>query len=422
MAKLEKTSVPGIFRRHKQGCEGGRCECRYVVVWRDRGRQHKKTFRTLTEARDGKRKLEQAAADGTSVGHNRISLHDYALSWVERYQGSGKRGYRESTREHDRSLLKRYALKYFPKQTKLQEVQPADINNFVNWLTKQPARGKSKKRKGEPVKTLSDSSVRNALVPLRSCFATARREGLILHNPATDAVLPHRPRIVEDEDLAQPFPGKTMEMVVSLVNPKYRLMFELLGATGLRRSELIALQGKHLKLDGESPHVQVRQALRREKGRLALVPPKSKESRREVPISTALADKLKALRRLDREPVFPNGAGNYFDPDNLFNRALKPAMSEAGFDRGGFHTFRHTIASRLFAEGRNVVVVQRWLGHSDPGFTLRTYIHLLDNDLGGPIKPLGDDSQGNKKATDCRTEPDTDESVEVEETTDLQGF
>jgi integrase len=27
--------------------------------------------------------------------------------------------------------------------------------------------------------------------------------------------------------------------------------------------------------------------------------------------------------------------------------------------------------------------VQEWLGHSDPGFTLRTYVHLMDEGLGG---------------------------------------
>jgi hypothetical protein len=27
----------------------------------------------------------------------------------------------------------------------------------------------------------------------------------------------------------------------------------------------------------------------------------------------------------------------------------------------------------------------RWLGHSDPGFTLRTYVHLLNDDLGEPL-------------------------------------
>ena len=51
----------------------------------------------------------------------------------------------------------------------------------------------------------------------------------------------------------------------------------------------------------------------------------------------------------------------------------------------GFHTLRHTCATRLFADGRNAVQVQRWLGHSDPGFTLRTYVHLLNDDLGEPL-------------------------------------
>ena len=52
---------------------------------------------------------------------------------------------------------------------------------------------------------------------------------------------------------------------------------------------------------------------------------------------------------------------------------------------GGPHTLRHTAVSRLFADGRNAVQVQRWLGHSDPGFTLRTYVHLLNDDLGEPL-------------------------------------
>jgi integrase len=54
----------------------------------------------------------------------------------------------------------------------------------------------------------------------------------------------------------------------------------------------------------------------------------------------------------------------------------------------GFHTFRHTVASRMFAEGRNAVQVQRWLGHHSPSFTLDTYVHLLDGDLGAPLEPL----------------------------------
>jgi hypothetical protein len=47
-----------------------------------------------------------------------------------------------------------------------------------------------------------------------------------------------------------------------------------------------------------------------------------------------------------------------------------------------FHTFRHTCASLLFEAGRNVKQVQEWLGHADPGFTLRTYVHLMDAGIG----------------------------------------
>src|SRR5439155_23045321 len=45
----------------------------------------------------------------------------------------------------------------------------------------------------------------------------------------------------------------------------------------------------------------------------------------------------------------------------------------------------HTCASRLFAQGATAVQVQRWLGHHSPAFTLSVYVHLLNDDLGGPL-------------------------------------
>jgi hypothetical protein len=39
-------------------------------------------------------------------------------------------------------------------------------------------------------------------------------------------------------------------------------------------------------------------------------------------------------------------------------------------------------ASLLFGGGKNIKQVQEWLGHADPSFTLRTYVHLLDEGLG----------------------------------------
>jgi hypothetical protein len=53
---------------------------------------------------------------------------------------------------------------------------------------------------------------------------------------------------------------------------------------------------------------------------------------------------------------------------------------------GALSHLRHTVASRLFAEGRNAVQVQHWLDHHSASFTLDTYVHLLDGDLGDPLR------------------------------------
>jgi len=169
-------------------------------------------------------------------------------------------------------------------------------------------------------------------------------------------------------------------------------MFELLAVTGVRRSELLGFEVRHLALDGDRPHVKVRQRVRRRRGTgLVVGPLKSRHARRDLPIPLEVADRLRPLvgGHGERELVFRSITDTILDPDNLADRILAPACSEAGVDWAGFHTFRHTVASRLFAEGRNVVQVQRWLGHHSPSFTLDTYVHLLSDDLGEPLPPLG---------------------------------
>lgn len=170
-----------------------------------------------------------------------------------------------------------------------------------------------------------------------------------------------------------------------LVAPaEHRLLFELLAATGLRISEAIALRIGDLTLDGARPVVHVRRAWVRG----AFKSPKSRHGRRKVPIDHELVRALRkatATQTDPRELLFPGPGNNPQHPSNLLMRVFKPAAEEAGVPWAGFHTLRHTCATRVFADGRNAVQVQRWLGHSDPGFTLRTYVHLLNDDLGEPL-------------------------------------
>lgn len=52
-------------------------------------------------------------------------------------------------------------------------------------------------------------------------------------------------------------------------------------------------------------------------------------------------------------------------------------QGEAAAPEDGMHAFRHAYASVLLDAGESVKALSEYLGHSDPGFTLRTYTHLM---------------------------------------------
>lgn len=64
-----------------------------------------------------------------------------------------------------------------------------------------------------------------------------------------------------------------------------------------------------------------------------------------------------------------------------FNPGIwKPAIRATGIPddrRNGMHVLRHTYASVLLDAGESITALSTYLGHADPGFTLRTYTHLL---------------------------------------------
>ena len=68
---------------------------------------------------------------------------------------------------------------------------------------------------------------------------------------------------------------------------------------------------------------------------------------------------------------------------HYFNTRLwKPALATAGIQASranGMHALRHFYASVLLDAGESIKALSEYLGHSDPGFTLRTYTHLLPN-------------------------------------------
>jgi integrase len=66
---------------------------------------------------------------------------------------------------------------------------------------------------------------------------------------------------------------------------------------------------------------------------------------------------------------------------SYFNSNIwKPALRGAGVPvtrANGMHALRHFFASALLDGGESIRAVSEYLGHADPGSTLRTYTHLM---------------------------------------------
>ena len=61
----------------------------------------------------------------------------------------------------------------------------------------------------------------------------------------------------------------------------------------------------------------------------------------------------------------------------VWEPALKAADVAVGTGDNGCHALRHFFASVLLDAGESIKAVSDYLGHADPGFTLRTYTHLM---------------------------------------------
>jgi integrase len=411
-ARLEKTRWPGIYRRGD----------RWVYAWTDaHGKARRGTAGTREKASRLKAEEEKRAKAGVpaQATGQRLTVAGYALDLFgadlgrekgdnpESGRDQGRRGaIRDNTRNEYRRDLERYWLPSLGRRSLADITTPA-LGRVIGELAA---------RDGDDY--LADRTLRRLFAPMAAMLATAVDEGVIDHNPARDVTLPsgrdelRRFDPDADEDTDDPTPGHaralTEEQLAAfllVVDARWRLMFELLAATGLRISEVIALRWRDLRLDGDRPTVRVRRA----RVRGSYGPPKSRHGRRDVPIPFDVVRQLRERRTAsewpgDNDLVFPSMTGTAMMPENLHRRTLKPAAEEAGVARAGFHSFRHYCASALIADGRNIVQVSRWLGHHSPSFTLDVYAHLMDDGVGDPLD-LGGVTLGSRSASRDASHP-----------------
>jgi integrase len=145
-------------------------------------------------------------------------------------------------------------------------------------------------------------------------------------------------------------------------------------STGLRIGEILALRWRRINLLQNTIEV----AETYSSGEFG--PPKTRSSRRTIPMSASLAEVFKRLRPQNCEPeelVFATSKGTPLNPKNLYNRQLAPACDAIELPRVSWHSFRHTHATLLHEAGESLKTAQSLLGHSDLETTLGVYTHAI---------------------------------------------
>lgn len=306
---------------------------------------------------------------------------------------------RERTFEKYRSTLKNYVIPYMGELS-LDGVNAGDLQEHLNDLLVSG---------GVKGTGISPSTVKATRKYLMQALDYAVERDLMASNPVRKTKPPKSEKedvvILSDEQVA-----KLLDETDELDNPFIALMmrtiFTIAIHSGLRQGELFALDWKN-GVDFKNGCLVVTKTLSRIVGKGAVFcEPKTRTSRRNIPMSEKDMQLLKRYReeQLKQEKqaieygfgyvnmhnlVFTSPNGQPVHVSNFSRRYFRPLMRAAGIpDTVTFHAFRHTHATRLLEQGVNVKLIQQRLGHSNITTTLDIYSHVTQNMARDVIKAI----------------------------------
>ena len=172
---------------------------------------------------------------------------------------------------------------------------------------------------------------------------------------------------------------------VASENDRLKALYALALYLGLRRGELLGLRWEDIDLEHE--FLEVRRNLQRVDGELRTVTPKTRRSRRTVPLIRRCVDDLREHReRQNRERtaagatwketgyVFTTEIGTPIEPDNL-RRSWYPLRAAAGLDGVRLHDLRHSCVTLLLGLKVPPHIVREIVGHANLDVTMTIYAH-----------------------------------------------
>jgi integrase len=296
-----------------------------------------------------------------------IALNEYLDKWLEEI---AKPRLRESTFTSYKAILENYVKSKLGAK-RLSDIQAYEVQKLYNDLKKQG---------------LSSRTVRYTHVVFSSAMKQAIKWKMIMQNPCELCELPR----LEKNEMKHLSQEETSKFLQAAKESKHFVLFLLVIESGMRPEEYLGLQWKDI--DFEQKALSVRRAIvwKRKGGGFTFTEPKTKKSRRSIPISNSVINALKTHRRKQLEErlklgadyqnldlVFTSEVGTPIQPKNLIDRHFKPLLIKAEVPNIRLYDLRHTTATLLLSSGENPKVVSERLGHASIVLTLDTYSHVL---------------------------------------------
>jgi integrase len=168
-------------------------------------------------------------------------------------------------------------------------------------------------------------------------------------------------------------------LAATAADPFWHVVFRFMAETWVRIGELSALRWDSVDL--VTATVRIEEAVTRDSNRKRTTgTPKTAKSRRVLPISRELTDLLRAHRDRQRftggsDLVFPGQRSGQWMQQPAIAGALLKYCRTAGVPEITPHGLRHIGGSIAYMSGMNLQLVSERMGHSDPAFTARIYMH-----------------------------------------------
>ncbi|ODU01326.1 MAG: hypothetical protein ABS81_20995 [Pseudonocardia sp. SCN 72-86] len=386
----------GRKRANGEGSIYKRTDGRYVgsafVPVLGGGRQRRYVYgRTRQDARDALDDLLRKAAAGVRRPLKRATVGEYLDYWLDEVVKPELRpttyaGYETMVRVHIKPVLGR---------KKLDELGPADVRHLLAVLREKETTGHGGGRR-----TLSKRMVQFAHAVLRNALSNAVREELITRN-AAKLVKMSNPEYDVGTGLD---PIAARALLASITEDRLYALYVCAIVLGMRRGELLGLMWDAVDLDGN--RLVVRQSLSWVNGRAVLQPPKTRTSRRVIPLPDVVATALREHRKRQEDEeaaagdtwedsgfVFTTRRGAPMSPYTL-SKYWRDLREKAGLGTLRFHDLRHTAVSLLLALGVPPHVVREIAGHSDIKVTMTVYAHGNLAEKAAALSQLGEALSG----------------------------